>query len=413
MPEFVASRLIRQRPLQLLRVGLFGCALLGCTVPVVGQIQPSPLVPNHPASLNQPQALVPDNSGTGNFDTGKFDTGKFDTGKFDTGNFDTGTSATGNSDTGNLASEHLGSEHLGSEHLGSEQPLKTPARGSPSLDGPQPGEARHSEDHFLGDFFQDNEAIGSQAEASPRNRLLDDLAADGWISPRGIGRSLGVVAALGILSLAPAIVLMTTCYVRVIVVLGILRQALGTPQLPPMQVITTLSLFLTLLVMAPVFQKAYQQGVVPYQQHQINAEEAWKRGTAPLQQFMARQIDQAGNEEDVWLFLEYCPQAGPIQTYDDVPLVALLPAFLLSELKTAFLIGFQLYLPFIVLDLVVSLVTSSLGMIMLPPGVISLPLKLLLFVLVDGWHLVIGMLLQSIEPASQTACATLLQEAII
>jgi flagellar biosynthetic protein FliP len=219
-----------------------------------------------------------------------------------------------------------------------------------------------------------------------------------WTSPEGLGSTLQVVVLLTVLSLAPAVLLMTTCFVRIVVVLGLLRQALGAQNLPPTQVITTLAMFLTLLVMAPVWKQSYDEGVVPYARHEIGPEQAWTAGVAPIRKFMSMQIENARNTEDVWLFLKYVPNHPTPASYDDVPLQALLPAFMLSELKTAFLIGFQIYLPFLILDMVVSSVMVSMGMLMVPPTLVSLPLKLLLFVLVDGWHLVVGTLLQSFQP---------------
>jgi flagellar biosynthetic protein FliP len=211
-----------------------------------------------------------------------------------------------------------------------------------------------------------------------------------------------------VLSLAPAILLMTTCFVRIIVVLGLLRQALGTQQLPPSQVITAISLFMTVLVMAPVWQKGYEDGIQPYTRSEISLDDAFTRTVEPMRHFMAHQLMATKNDDDVYLFLRYMPSAAdssgkqPNYVYYDpkegetvVPLVALLPAYMLSELKTAFVIGFQIYLPFVVLDIVVASVTISMGMLMLPPVLISLPFKLLLFVLVDGWRLVVEMLLQS------------------
>jgi flagellar biosynthetic protein FliP len=223
---------------------------------------------------------------------------------------------------------------------------------------------------------------------------------ESWTSPERLSSTLQVMLLLTVLSLAPAMLMMTTSFVRIVVVLGLLRQAIGTQQLPPSQVITTLALFMTLLVMGPTWNEIYQQAFRPYTQGEItDPEEAWNAGVLPLKRFMSRQIDLAGNSDDVWLFYDYLPEAQrstrPPETYDDVPLVVLLPAFMLSELKVAFLIGFQIYLPFLILDLVVSSVTISMGMMMLPPVMISLPLKLLLFVLVDGWTLVVGMLLES------------------
>ena len=221
-----------------------------------------------------------------------------------------------------------------------------------------------------------------------------------WTSPQRLSSTLQVLLLLTVLSLAPAVLLMTTSFVRIIVVLGLLRQALGTQQLPPSQVMTALALFMTLLVMTPTWTEVYNDAVAPYSRGEIvSPEQAWNLGVMPIKRFMSRQIELADNSDDVWLFYDYLPesQKGPTppDTYEEVPLAALLPAFMLSELKVSFLIGFQIYLPFLILDMVVSSVTISMGMMMLPPVLISLPLKLLLFVLVDGWNLVVGMLLQS------------------
>lgn len=244
----------------------------------------------------------------------------------------------------------------------------------------------------------------SPATAAP---LLPDPLAEAlrggpqsWTSPERLSSTLQVMLLLTVLSLAPAILLMTTSFVRIVVVLGLLRQAIGTQQLPPSQVLTTLALFMTLLIMGPTWTEVYNQSIRPYSRGEIaDPETAWNAGAVPLKRFMSRQIDLAGNSDDVWLFYEYLPanqrSTKPPENYEDVPLIVLLPAFMLSELKVAFLIGFQIYLPFLILDLVVSSVTISMGMMMLPPVMISLPLKLLLFVLVDGWTLVVGMLLES------------------
>jgi len=230
-----------------------------------------------------------------------------------------------------------------------------------------------------------------------------------WTSPQGLASTLQVMLLLTVISLAPAILLMTTSFVRIIVVLGLLRQALGTQQLPPSQVITSIALFMTLLLMAPVWTQSYEQGIRPYTNNEIGLSDAFARSVAPVRRFMAHQIKQTKNDDDVYLFLRYMPseidpetgEAPKYVLYDagegerEVPLVALLPAYMLSELKTAFLIGFQIYLPFVILDIVVASVTISMGMLMLPPVIISLPFKLVLFVLVDGWHLVVEMLMES------------------
>ena len=219
-----------------------------------------------------------------------------------------------------------------------------------------------------------------------------------WVSPEGLSSSLQVLVMLTVVSLAPAVLLMTTCFVRIVVVLGLLRQALGTQQLPPAQVITSLALFMSLVIMTPVWSKVYHGAIKPYTNHQITLEQAWDEGVKPVRRFMQRQIDATGNAADIWLFLEHMPDVPEPKTYDEVPLTALLPAFMLSELKTAFLIGFQIYIPFLILDVVIASVTISMGMLMLPPVLISLPFKLMLFVLVDGWHLVVGTLMQSFQP---------------
>jgi flagellar biosynthesis protein FliP len=221
-----------------------------------------------------------------------------------------------------------------------------------------------------------------------------------WTSPEGLSSSLQILLLLTVLSLAPSVLLMTTSFIRIVVVLGLLRQALGTQQLPPSQVITAISLFMTVAIMMPVWSEVYNESIAPYTDpaQPMSLQEAWSKGVKPVRHFMSRQIEAAGNSDDVWLFYSYYPQrdsqAAP-ESYDDVPLQVLLPAFVLSELKTAFLIGFQIYLPFLILDMVIASVTVSMGMMMLPQAMISLPFKLLLFVMVDGWHLVVGMLLES------------------
>ncbi len=236
-------------------------------------------------------------------------------------------------------------------------------------------------------------------------------APEQWASPEGLSSAIQVMLLLTVISLAPAILLMTTSFIRIVMVLGLLRQALGTQQLPPSQVITSIALFMTMLIMTPVWQEVYQQGIGPYTAGELTLDQAWDGAIAPVRRFMADQIRRTGNDDDVYLFLSYMPseidlETGELPEYEyygatdgkkNVPLQALLPAFMLSELKTAFLIGFQIYLPFVILDIVVASVTISMGMLMLPPVLISLPFKLMLFVMVDGWHLVVEMLLESFQ----------------
>jgi len=248
-----------------------------------------------------------------------------------------------------------------------------------------------------GQAQQSNASVDLRPQPDVVSSLLSQ-GPDVWTSPEGLTSSLQIMLTLTVLTLAPAILLMTTSFVRIIVVLSLLRQALGTQQAPPSQVITSLALFMTLLIMTPVWSQVYNDAIVPYtdESTEMSLEEAWLRGVRPIRAFMCRQIDNADNTEDIHLFYQYLPEQTAVpNTYDDVPLQVLLPAFMLSELKTAFLIGFNIYLPFLILDIVVSSITISMGMLMLPPVMISLPFKLLLFVLVDGWNLVVGMLLAS------------------
>ena len=250
----------------------------------------------------------------------------------------------------------------------------------------------------------------AQTAVSPSGILPANLGGpQQWTSPEGLTSSIQIMLLLTVVSLAPAVLLMTTSFVRILVVLGLVRQAIGTQQLPPSQVITSIALFMTLLLMTPVWTAVYDEAIKPYSNKELSMEEAWERGTEPVRRFMADQITRTNNDDDVYLFLRYLPEdvdptTGELVDYvyygatageKNVPLQALLPAYMLSELKTAFLIGFQVYLPFVILDIVVACVTISMGMLMLPPVLISLPFKLLLFVLVDGWRLVVEMLLDS------------------
>ena len=220
----------------------------------------------------------------------------------------------------------------------------------------------------------------------------------GFLGTRSLDTALSAALMFGVASLAPAVLLMTTSFVRMSVVLSLLRQGLGTQQLPSNQIITSLALFLSALVMWPIWTQAYRDGVEPYQQGQIELATAYDRGTLPIRRWMAGQIEQSGNRDTMLLFLSRHPAAPKeIKTYDDVPVETLLPAFLVSELKTAFSIGFRLILPFLVLDVIVATLVVSTGLVMLPPTLVSLPLKLLVFVMADGWSLVVQTLLDSIR----------------
>ena len=192
------------------------------------------------------------------------------------------------------------------------------------------------------------------------------------------------------LAFLPAVLLMMTCFTRIIIVLGLLRTAIGTQAAPPNQVLLGLTLFLTFFVMAPVFQKIYDDAWQPLAREEIQFEEFLERGSEPLKAFMLAQT----REPDIALFAKLA-KVENIQGPQDVPLRVLVPAFVTSELKTAFQIGFTIFIPFLIIDLVVASVLMALGMMMVPPATISLPFKLMLFVLVDGWQLLIGSLAQS------------------
>ncbi|MBQ2683164.1 MAG: flagellar type III secretion system pore protein FliP [Thermoguttaceae bacterium] len=208
-----------------------------------------------------------------------------------------------------------------------------------------------------------------------------------------VGGTVKIAILLSVLSLVPAILMMTTSFVRIITVLSILRQGLGTGQTPPTQVLTAIAVFMTLLVMTPTFTKIWDGAIRPYSDKQITFTEAVQRGEVPMRTFLWKQIERSGNTDVIYQLLEYVPNAQVPKYYEDIPWRVLLPAFMMSELKIAFLIGFQILLPFLIIDLIVSGVTVSMGMMMLPPALVSLPLKLMLFVLVDGWTLVVKALL--------------------
>lgn len=202
--------------------------------------------------------------------------------------------------------------------------------------------------------------------------------------------SVQTMLLLTMLSFLPAMVLMMTSFTRIIIVLSLLRQALGTTTTPPNQVLVGLALFLTLFVMSPVIDKAYTDGYKPFADGTISMETAVTRGVAPFKQFMLKQT----RESDLALFAKIS-HSPPLQGPEDVPLPLLVPAFVTSELKTAFQIGFTIFIPFLIIDMVVASVLMSMGMMMVSPVTISLPFKLMLFVLVDGWQLLIGSLAQS------------------
>jgi flagellar biosynthetic protein FliP len=208
-------------------------------------------------------------------------------------------------------------------------------------------------------------------------------------------RVVQLVGLLTVLSLAPSIVMMTTSFVRIVVVLSLLRTALGLQQSPPNAVIVSLSLFLTAIVMGPTFTQSYNAGVKPLLDHQMELPQAFGAASAPVKRFMLSQVDM----DDLGLFIRLSKTPKP-KTAMDTPLQVVTPAFMISELKRAFEIGFLLFVPFLVIDLVVASVLMSMGMMMLPPMVVSLPFKLIFFVLVDGWRLVAGSLIESFRQSA-------------
>jgi flagellar biosynthesis protein FliP len=208
--------------------------------------------------------------------------------------------------------------------------------------------------------------------------------------PGKVAVALEIIALLTILSLAPAILILMTSFTRIVIVFHFLRQAMGTQQSPPNQIIIGLSLFLTFFIMTPVWQNIYQNALRPYLDEKMTYQEAFTQAQTPLRKFMLKNT----REKDLALFVKAAKVKHP-QTPDDLSLLTLIPAFVISELKTAFIIGFVLYIPFLIIDMVVASVLLSMGMMMLPPIMISLPFKLMLFVLVDGWHMIVGSMLNS------------------
>lgn len=202
--------------------------------------------------------------------------------------------------------------------------------------------------------------------------------------------SLQTLIFLTSLSFLPALLLMMTGFTRIIIVLSLLRSAIGTPSSPPNQVLVGLALFLTFFVMSPVLDKVYKEAYLPYSEDKLTLEQAYEKGSAPLKTFMLRQT----RETDLALFVRIS-NSEPLQSADQVPMKILVPAYVTSELKTAFQIGFVVFIPFLIIDMVVASILMSMGMMMVSPSVISLPFKIMLFVLADGWNLLIGSLVQS------------------
>ena len=208
--------------------------------------------------------------------------------------------------------------------------------------------------------------------------------------PEDVSVTLQILFLMTVLSLAPAILILTTAFTRIIIVLHFLRQALGTPQMPPSQVVIGLAMFLTFFIMAPVWSRVNDVALQPYLNNKIALQEAYDKGVEPVREFMFKQT----REDDLALFVKLADHDKP-RARADVPTQALVPAFAISELMTGFQMGFVLFIPFLIIDMVVASVLMSMGMMMLPPMMVSLPFKILLFILVDGWHLIVGSVINS------------------
>lgn len=220
-----------------------------------------------------------------------------------------------------------------------------------------------------------------------------NISVDQADTPQQVATTLQIIFLLTVLTLAPALLIMTTSFTRFAIVFSLLRQALGTPQTPSNQIIIGMSLFLTLFVMMPVYEEVNRDALQPYLNDQMEQQEFLDTAVAPVKRYMQKYT----REKDLALFVRIAKLERP-RTIDDVPVWVVIPAFMISELKTAFQIGFLLYIPFLVIDMVVSAVLMAMGMMMMPPIMISLPFKIMLFVLVDGWHLIVGSLVRSITP---------------
>ncbi len=230
--------------------------------------------------------------------------------------------------------------------------------------------------------------LGSEAWAIPVPNI--QLGIEDAGSPEMISSALQILFLLTVLTLAPSILIMMTSFTRILIVLSFLRQAMGTQQTPPTQVLIGLTLFLTMFLMAPVWTEVNNNALQPFLEEEIDQEQALERAQSPVKEFMLRQV----REKDLALFINLSGEEPPASV-QDIKLQIVVPAFIISELKTAFQIGFLIYIPFLILDMVVASILLSMGMMMLPPVLISLPFKLMLFVMVDGWHLIAGSLVKS------------------
>jgi flagellar biosynthesis protein FliP len=214
-----------------------------------------------------------------------------------------------------------------------------------------------------------------------------DLGSD---DPEKVSNTLRIIILLTVMSIAPAFLVLMTCFTRIVIVLGFVRTALGTQQMPPNQVIIGLALFMTFFVMGPTFSEVNKEALQPFMDEKMSQQEAFDKASTPLKEFMTKHT----REKDLALFMDYAKMDRP-ESIEDIPLTALVPAYAISELKSAFQMGFMIFVPFLVIDMIVASILMSMGMMMLPPVMISLPFKILLFILVDGWNLIVKSLLMS------------------
>lgn len=228
--------------------------------------------------------------------------------------------------------------------------------------------------------------------ASQSNLPMVNLSVAALEEPAQFVRTINIAIILALLVLAPSLLLMVTSFTRIIIVFSLLRQAMGLQQTPPTQIVISLGLILTIFIMEPYGKKAWDEGIKPYMDETIGYEEAFTKGIAPFKEFMIKNT----RESDLALFYRIKKEPNP-KNIEDVPLTLLMPAFIVSELRTAFEIGFLIFLPFLVIDIIVSSILMSLGMMMLPPVMISLPIKIIFFIVIDGWQLIIGNLAQSFK----------------
>lgn len=232
--------------------------------------------------------------------------------------------------------------------------------------------------------------LPAQAQSPDDTPALFQIDVDQNAGSEKVGVVMQIFLLLTVLSLAPSILVMVTSFTRITIVLSLLRQAIGSHQLPPNQIIVGLALFLTFFIMSPVIHKVNQEAIQPYLDNKITSKVAFEKAMDPIRKFMIKQT----REKDLAMMVEVAKMPRPANV-DDVPTHVLIPSFIMSELKTAFQIGFMLYVPFLIIDMVVASVLLSMGMMMLPPVMVSLPFKLMLFVLTDGWFLIVGSLVKS------------------